>query len=112
MHGKDYGVSHLGGTGFHDDPTKVLLASFRFRLRERFLDEHDFGDLWVHELRLEQRLGLGPQRRYPVCTGGAAHAPPEDRGGPWAYLEQRQQLQVRAVFGDRCFADADLDVWD
>lgn len=99
----------MSGTGFRDDPTRVVLGSFRFRLRERFLYEYDFGDLWVHELRLEQRLTLDPKRTYPVCTGGACAAPPEDCGGPWASMEQRQHLKVRAAFGDRI---ADLDVWD
>ena len=109
IHGKDYGVSHMGGTGFGDDPTKVLLSHFRFRLRERFVYEYDFGDLWVHEVRLEQRLDLDPKRRYPVCTGGGCAAPPEDCGGPWAYLEQRRRRKLRAVFGDRFAA---FDLWE
>lgn len=109
IHGKDYGISHMSGTGFSDDPTRVVLGSFRFRMRERFIYKYDFGDLWVHELRLEQRLTLDPKRTYPVCTGGSCAAPPEECGGPWAYMEQRQHLKVCAVFGDRF---ADLDVWD
>lgn len=48
IHGNDYGVEHEGGITFSDDPDKVRLADFVFRLRERF-------------------LGLGEQRnRKPV----------------------------------------------
>lgn len=56
IHGKDYGVYHLGGIGFEDDPRKVCLADFRFRVKERFLYEYDFGDGWQHEVRVERKL--------------------------------------------------------
>jgi hypothetical protein len=36
IHGKDYGVAHEGGIWFDDNPKKVHLAGFGFRLRERF----------------------------------------------------------------------------
>jgi hypothetical protein len=41
IHGKDYGVAHEGGIWFDDNPEKVHLADFGFRLRERFLYEYD-----------------------------------------------------------------------
>jgi hypothetical protein len=34
IHGKDYGVAHEGGLTFSDDPERVLLGQFGFRLRE------------------------------------------------------------------------------
>jgi Plasmid pRiA4b ORF-3-like protein len=37
IHGKDYGISRIGGLGFSDDPHRVQLADFGVRLRERFL---------------------------------------------------------------------------
>ena len=42
IHGKDYGVAHDGGILFDDNPKKIHLADFRFRLRERFLYEYGF----------------------------------------------------------------------
>jgi len=60
------------------------------RLRERFVYEYDFIDGWQHDVRLEQVLPMDP-RRYPVCIGGRRAAPPEDCGGPWAFLELRQR---------------------
>jgi hypothetical protein len=51
IHGKDYGVAHEGGLTFSDDPERVLLGQFGFRLRERFLYEYDFYDNWEHTAR-------------------------------------------------------------
>ena len=87
VHGKDYGVAHEGGIWFDDNPERVYLSDFRFRLRERFLYEYDFYDLWEHEIRLEKILPWNG-RLCPVCTGGRRLAPPEDCGGAGAYMEQ------------------------
>jgi hypothetical protein len=81
----------MGGISFADDPNKVQLGDFRFREKERFLYEYDFGDLWQHEVRVESQLPLNPRKIYPVCIGGARQAPPEDCGGPWAFMALRQQ---------------------
>jgi Plasmid pRiA4b ORF-3-like protein len=86
IRGKDYGVSRSGGIGFHDDPRQVHLADFHFRHHERFLYEYDFGDLWQHVVRVERRLPVGRKRTYPVCIGGQRAVPPEDCGGPWAFM--------------------------
>jgi Plasmid pRiA4b ORF-3-like protein len=86
IRGKDYGISRIGGIGFRDNPRQVRLADFHFRLNERFLYEYDFGDLWQHVIRVERRLAWDDKRTYPVCIGGQRAAPPEDCGGPWAFM--------------------------
>jgi hypothetical protein len=91
IHGKRYGVSRIGGMWFSDDPKQVKLEDFRFRINERFLYEYDFGDLWQHEIRVEKKLPFDPKKTYPVCTGGARLTPPEDCGGPWAFMALRQR---------------------
>jgi hypothetical protein len=88
IHGRDFGVAHEGGIGFSDDPAKVHLVDFGFRLRERFLYEYDFYDDWQHDVRLEKLLPWNPRRIYPVCTGGKRLAPPEDCGGARVYMEE------------------------
>ena len=88
IHGKDYGVAHEGGLTFSDDPERVLLGQFGFRLRERFLYEYDFYDNWEHDIRLEKVLPLNSKRVFPVCIGGQRPVPPEDSGGPRAYREE------------------------
>ena len=75
IHGKDYGVAHEGGLTFSDDPDRVWLAQFGFRLRERFLYEYDFYDNWKHDIRLEKVLPLSSKRVFPLCTGGQRPVP-------------------------------------
>ena len=101
IHGKDYGVYHIGGIGFADDPERVPLSAFGFRARERFLYEYDFGDAWLHDVRIEKRLPVDPKRTYPVCIDGKHAAPPEDCGGAQAYMQMRRELKYRSLFGGR-----------
>ena len=68
---KSYGVGEIGGMSFSDDPRQIKLADFRFRVRERFVYEYDFGDLWEHEIRVEKQLPLDEKKTYPLCIGGA-----------------------------------------
>jgi hypothetical protein len=92
IHGRDYGVNRVGGLWFSHDARTVPLADFQFRSNERFLYEYDFGDGWQHVVRVERRLAVEPRRTYPVCVGGQRAAPPEDCGGPWAFLERRDAV--------------------
>jgi Plasmid pRiA4b ORF-3-like protein len=86
IRGKRYGLSKIGGVFFSSDARKVRLSDFRFRVNERFRYEYDFGDLWEHQLRVEQKLPLDADRTYPVVVGGQRAAPPEDCGGPDNFL--------------------------
>ena len=91
IHGKCYGVWKIGGIWFTDDPDKVRLCDLHLRERQRFVYEYDFGDLWQHEIRVEKKLHIDPKKLYPVCIGGARSTPPEDCGGPWAFMELQQR---------------------
>jgi hypothetical protein len=92
IHGRDQGVGRVGGPSFSTDARQVRLDSFEFRLSERFLYEYDLRDSWQHEVRIERRLTVEPKRTYPVCVGGQRAAPPEDCGGPWAFLGRRDAV--------------------
>jgi hypothetical protein len=105
IHGQDFGVYHDGGISFADNPEKVPLSAFGFRTRERFLYEYDFHDAWLHEVRIEKRLPLDPKKTYPLCIDGKHAAPPEDFGGAQAYMQMRQELKYRSVFGDNGIDD-------
>ncbi|MHC4534847.1 MAG: plasmid pRiA4b ORF-3 family protein [Planctomycetota bacterium] len=94
IHGKQYGVPQIGGIWFSDNLDQVKLGDFCFYEKERFVYEYDFGDSWQHEIRVEKHLPLDPKQTYPVCIGGARQAPPEDCGGPWAYMAQKQHYSV------------------
>jgi hypothetical protein len=95
----------MAGYVVSDNPEKVPLSFFSFRTRERFLYEYDFGDEWLHEVRIEKRLPLDPKLTYPVCIDGKHAAPPEEFGGAQAYMQMRQELKYRSVFGDNGIDD-------
>lgn len=89
IHGRDYGLSRPGGLWFSQEAGQGRLADFRFRPNEWFVYEYDFGDSWQHQVRIERELPEEPTRSYPLCVGGRRRAPPEDCGGPWAFLRRR-----------------------
>jgi hypothetical protein len=72
------------------DASGVRLGDLDLRRLERFVYEYDFGDSWIHDLRLEATLPVDPRKTYPVCVAGKCSAPPEDCGGPSAFMANRQ----------------------
>jgi hypothetical protein len=104
IHGQDYGVYHDGGTSFSTDPNQVRLHDFKFRHNERFRYDYNFNDDWQHEVRVEERLALDDKRLYPCCLGGQRRAPPEDCGGPLAFMARRDAvpLDVEDLFAQDC----------
>jgi hypothetical protein len=85
---KDYAVPRRHGLACHN-ARQIKLADLQFRRNERFLYEYDFGDGWQLQVHLERRLAVEAKRPYPVCVGGRWAGPPEDCGGPKAFLERR-----------------------
>ncbi len=97
IHGKDYGIAQVGGMWFSDDPKVVKLSDFSWRMRERFLYEYDFGDNWQHQIRVETILTPESNCFYPVCISGKRACPPEDCGGAWEFMAQKQEYSVRYI---------------
>jgi hypothetical protein len=97
VHGVGYGLARPGTAGFARDARRVRLADFGFRVGERFVYEYDFFDAWRHDIRVEKIQPAGPDLRYPVCVDGARTPPPEDCGGPAAFLALRQTYSTYAV---------------
>lgn len=58
-----------------------------------FTYEYDFGDDWVHKIKIEKVLDPVPGQRYPTCIKGKRACPPEDCGGPWGYASMLETLQ-------------------
>jgi hypothetical protein len=58
--------------------------------------EYDFGDWWQHEVRVERHLSLDKKRIYPVCIAGKRAGPPEDCGGPSAFMQCRDEAPWEA----------------
>jgi hypothetical protein len=67
------------------DERKDRLRDVVSRQASRFTYEYDFGDLWTHELLVENILFPQEDVHYPVCLAGARGCPPEDVGGTVGY---------------------------
>lgn len=93
-HAKDYGVYHPGGISFPDDPEEVRLKDLRLRLKECFYYNYNFNDRWRVQIRLEQKLPFNPKKTYPWCIAGKRIVPPEDCGGPAAFVELEGSLKA------------------
>ncbi|MCG8274564.1 plasmid pRiA4b ORF-3 family protein [Aquamicrobium sp. NLF2-7] len=69
----------------------IGLDALKLRTGSRFLYEYDLNVPWDHEVRLEERRAAKPQIHYPCCIGGAGTCPPEDSGGPNAWIRQEDE---------------------
>ena len=49
---------------------------------DRFSDEYDFGDSWIHDLDVEHVSVVAIPVGHAACLDGAMACPPEDSGGP------------------------------
>ena len=92
--GLAYGAPELAREGFDDEPrmfeaTEVSLRDFNMYNVPRpwFLYHYDFGDSWMHLVTFEELVPNELGARYPACTGGARHRPPEDVGGSHGYAD-------------------------
>ena len=66
---------------------KLRMANY-FSMENRLAKyEYDFGDGWIHEIRLEKILPKKEGIDYPICIAGKRACPPEDCGGIWGYEE-------------------------
>ncbi len=70
----------------------VTLAQLQLRKGARFTYEYDLNIPWEHEIRLEGRAEPETGKRYPACLAGDGNCPPEDCGGPVAFMDRRHDL--------------------
>jgi len=54
--------------------------------------EYDFGDSWIHTIKLEKTLPLKIEEKYPKCIAGRMACPPEDCGGIGGYYHLMEVL--------------------
>jgi hypothetical protein len=93
----------IGGVEFMDervdidvrDANKTTLSQVLpdGQRRPRFHYVYDFGDEWVHQLIVEERLAPQEGAAYPVCVGGARACPPEDCGGAPGYYHILEAIE-------------------
>lgn len=71
---------------------KIVLADHKEKISKYFNDtnsnaryEYDFGDSWIHTVKLEKILPAKIGEKYPKCIAGKMACPPEDCGGIGGY---------------------------
>jgi hypothetical protein len=67
------------------DEAEVTLDSLLQKAGDKLTYEYDFGDNWIHVVKLEKILPADPTEIYPICIAGRRACPPEDVGGVWGY---------------------------
>jgi hypothetical protein len=82
----------FGGPPLRDE-RKYTVADIAPRARNIFGYIYDFGDDWVHRVRVKKVQPTEPGRKYPACTAGERAAPPDDCGGIPGYERLLEILQ-------------------
>jgi hypothetical protein len=74
------------------DWSRDTLAGWDVKIADYFNEKnrvakygYDFGDGWMHRIRLEKIESSQPNRKYPLCLSGERSCPPEDIGGVGGY---------------------------
>ena len=78
-----YGDAH--GDADELDEDEALLGDVIRRKGQRFAYWYDFGDDWMHTIRVEAIEAFAPGGTYPICLDGAGACLPEDCGGLYGY---------------------------
>lgn len=82
----------FGDSGLRDE-RQYTVADIAPRARSLFGYIYDFGDDWVHRIRVKKVQPAEPGKRYPACTAGARAAPPDDCGGIPGYERLLEVLE-------------------
>lgn len=71
---------------------RIVLADHKEKISKYFDEnnstaryEYDFGDSWIHTIKLEKILPATIGEKYPKCIVGKMACPPEDCGGIGGY---------------------------
>ena len=78
----------------YDENVKPVAANLISRVKpgEEFKYTYDFGDDWIHTVKLEEVLDREDKYNYPICIGGENACPPEDCHGPHGYAELKKTI--------------------
>lgn len=68
------------------DYTSIRLIDILNKPNDTIKYIYDFGDTWIHEITLEKIIEPSINDYYPFCIEGERNCPPENSGGPVAYM--------------------------
>ena len=69
-----------------EDASLATLGELVTQQGESFVYEYDFGDSWTHRITVLNIVQPSAEITRPRCTGGERACPPEDCGGPFAFM--------------------------
>jgi hypothetical protein len=72
------------------DCEDVILSDIFTIEKQKYSYIYDFGDDWNHQIILEKILD--EKVLHPICIKASGACPPEDCGGPWAYVNIKNAL--------------------
>ncbi|MBL7805159.1 MAG: plasmid pRiA4b ORF-3 family protein [Saprospiraceae bacterium] len=75
------------------DSRTVLVGDYLADKGEKIAYEYDFGDGWMHEIKVRNVLDADPAQQYPRLVAGERACPPEDCGGTPGFAELLQAMQ-------------------
>lgn len=81
---------------------KVKISKY-FSMENSSADyEYDFGDSWIHKIKIEKIIDAAAGGQYPKCIAGKMACPPEDCGGIHGYYDflailRGQFLQISSL---------------
>ena len=68
-----------------DPKSEAPLETVLVKRSDELIYEYDFGDSWIHGIKVEKRLSSSELVAVPRCTAGEGSCPPEDCGGIGGY---------------------------
>jgi hypothetical protein len=84
LEGFDYAPKHFELEGALDS-SKFKIEKILLNEKDNMRYEYDFGDGWMHKIKLEKILAYDKSLKLPSCIAGKGNCPPEDCGGIWGY---------------------------
>jgi len=82
-----YGIPDPDGMLQFIDDRKIRLCDLNLTRRTRISYTYDFGDEWMHTLKLEEVSQGDSDDIRALCMAGERSGPPEDVGGVFGYEE-------------------------
>jgi hypothetical protein len=75
------------------DESRAVLSDLLPMVGKSFRYVYDFGDDWMHEIKVEKIFLPEAGASYPLCVAGENACPPEDSGGIYGYHEKLEILK-------------------
>ncbi len=71
---------------------KASLADLLEHAKKTFAYVYDFGDDWMHTVKVEAISPAKTDTHYPRLIAAEGRCPPEDCGGPWGYADLKDAM--------------------